>query len=99
MNISLSNKTAVICGSTQGIGLATAIILARLGANCILVARNEESLISALKELPLTEGQQHAYAVADFSNPATVSTAIQKIVTLDQVEILINNSGGPNQAR
>lgn len=95
MNLSLLNKTAVICGSTQGIGLATAIILARLGANCVLIARNEESLINALKELPLADGQQHAYAVADFSDPATVSTAIQKIVAADQVEILINNSGGP----
>lgn len=95
MNLSLLNKTAVICGSTQGIGLATAIILAGSGANCILIARNEESLINALKELPLIEGQQHAYAVADFSDPASVSTAIQKIVAMDQVEILINNTGGP----
>ena len=95
MNLSLLNKTAVICGSTQGIGLATAIILARLGANCVLIARNEESLINALNELPITEGQQHAYAVADFSNPASADAAIQKIVSQQQIEILVNNSGGP----
>ncbi|QNK61839.1 SDR family oxidoreductase [Pedobacter sp. PAMC26386] len=95
MNLSLLNKNAVICGSTQGIGLATATILASLGANCILIARNEESLINALKELPLTQGQQHAYAVADFSSPASVEAAIQKIVANQQIEILINNSGGP----
>ncbi|MBB5634185.1 3-oxoacyl-[acyl-carrier protein] reductase [Pedobacter cryoconitis] len=95
MNLSLSNKTAVICGSTQGIGLATAIILARLGANCILIARNEESLISALKELPITGRQQHAYAVANFSNPASADAAIQQIVSEQEVEILVNNSGGP----
>lgn len=95
MNISLAKKHAVICGSTQGIGLATAIILANLGATCILIARNEESLISALKELPTSQGQQHSYAVADFSDPANVSSAIDKIVSTIQVEILINNSGGP----
>ncbi|KIO76330.1 short-chain dehydrogenase [Pedobacter lusitanus] len=95
MNLSLLNKNAVICGSTQGIGLATAIILARLGANCILIARNEDSLITALKELPVTQGQQHAYEVADFSVPASVDTGIQRIVSQHAVEILINNSGGP----
>jgi len=51
MNLSLENKYAVICGSTQGIGLATAIILAELGASCVLVARNEDALIRAVKEL------------------------------------------------
>lgn len=95
MNLSLAKKHAVICGSTQGIGLATAIILANLGASCILIARNEESLISALKELSTAQGQQHSYAVADFSDPANVSSAIDKIVSAIQVEILINNSGGP----
>lgn len=95
MNLSLAKKYAVICGSTQGIGLATAVILANLGASCILIARNEELLISALDKLPADQGQQHSYAVADFSDPANVSLAIDKIVSSRQVEILINNSGGP----
>jgi len=98
MNLSLLNKTAVICGSTQGIGLATAIILSGLGANCILIARNQQSLINALKKLSISEGQQHAYEVADFSDPASVGAAIQKIVSQQQVEILVNNSGGPQPA-
>ena len=44
MDISLKNKTAVICGSSQGIGLAAAKELAVNGANCILIARNPEAL-------------------------------------------------------
>ncbi|PIH04432.1 hypothetical protein CS542_00795 [Pedobacter sp. IW39] len=60
-----------------------------------MVARNEESLIKCFKGTPLTEGQQHAYVLSQISPTPTVSTAIQKIITLDQVEILINNSGGP----
>lgn len=95
MNLSLVNKYAVICGSTQGIGLATAITLADLGASCILIARNKESLIDALKKLPVNQAQQHRYAVADFSDPDSVSLAINKIVSTAAVEILINNSGGP----
>lgn len=95
MNLSLAKKYAIICGSTQGIGLATAIILAKLGASCILIARNEASLINALTKLPAKEGQQHRYAVADFSDPDTVNLAISKIVSTTEVEILVNNSGGP----
>jgi len=95
MNLSLTHKNAVICGSTQGIGLATAIILAQLGANCILIARNENALIKALNKLPVTKGQQHAYAVADFSDPSALAHVIQDIVSRRPIEILINNSGGP----
>ena len=44
MNISLEGKTAVVCGSTQGIGKAIVESFAEAGANCILIARNKESL-------------------------------------------------------
>ena len=51
MNLGLNNKNALVCGSTQGIGKATAIALANEGANVTLVARNEEKLQAVLKEL------------------------------------------------
>ncbi len=44
MNINLINKRAIVCGSTQGIGKATAIELANLGANVTLIARDNEKL-------------------------------------------------------
>ncbi|HPH23656.1 MAG TPA: SDR family oxidoreductase [Chitinophagaceae bacterium] len=96
MNISLQNKTAIICGSTQGIGLASAIEMAALGANCFLMARNEDSLKEALKQLDTSLNQQHGYIVADFDKPETVKAAIEIFVQNNQVHILINNSGGPN---
>jgi 3-oxoacyl-[acyl-carrier protein] reductase len=95
MNLSLENKYAVICGSTQGIGLATAINLANLGATCVLIARNKDSLIKAVKELPVKNGQQHSYAIADFTDTQAVSTAISTIVEAHSITILVNNSGGP----
>jgi len=42
MNLDLSNRTAIVCGSSQGIGLAAAVELASIGANIVLVARNSE---------------------------------------------------------
>jgi len=95
MNISLANKFAVICGSTQGIGFATAKALAQLGACCILIARNEDALRKAVSELPTSQEQRHDYAVADFSDPSAVQQAIEKIISTHQIEILVNNSGGP----
>jgi 3-oxoacyl-[acyl-carrier protein] reductase len=95
MNLSLKEKNAVICGSTQGIGLAIAKELSLLGANCILLARNEATLKQAVTSLDNTEGQQHEYAVADFSNNQQVKAAIEKIVAQKAVHILINNTGGP----
>jgi 3-oxoacyl-[acyl-carrier protein] reductase len=49
---SLLNKTALICGSTQGIGKASALKIAEMGATICLIARNEEKLKQTLLELP-----------------------------------------------
>lgn len=95
MNLSLEGKNAVICGSTQGIGLAIAEELALLGANCTLIARNEESLKKAIQHLDIALRQQHNFLVADFNNPEEVKKAIEEHVLKNKVHILINNSGGP----
>ena len=95
MNISLQQKTAIVCGSTQGIGLASAIELAALGANCILMARNEKALKEAIKKLDVSLYQQHQYIVADFDKPDEVKAVIAGFVKDNEVHILINNSGGP----
>lgn len=95
MNCSLDGKYAVICGSTQGIGLAIAEELALLGAHCTLLSRNEASLKEAVAKLDNGLGQQHGYIVADFSKPEQVKQAIAQHVKNTPVHILINNTGGP----
>ncbi len=102
MNINLTGKTAVVCGSTQGIGKATALELANLGANIILVARNEEKLKTVTNELNSTG--QHSYVAADFSKPNELKAIINEFLNDKPVHILINNTGGPaggpiNQAK
>ena len=67
MIIDLSGKTAVVCGSTQGIGKAIALQFAASGANVILIARNEEELRKVLRELSSSKKQNHNFA----SHPAT----------------------------
>ena len=78
MKLNLSNKNALVCGSTSGIGLATAIGLAEEGANITLAARTEAKLQATLRELPNNGSQQHTYVVADFTNPKQVADAVLK---------------------
>jgi len=95
MNLSLQGKTAVVCGSTQGIGLAAAIEISKLGATCVLMARNEDALKEAILQLNNSYNQQHTYLVADFDQPDMVKQAITNFVAQHTVHVLVNNSGGP----
>ena len=51
MDLDLLGKNALVCGSTQGIGKATALALAKMGANVFLLARNEEKLKEVKSQL------------------------------------------------
>ncbi len=96
MNLNLENKTAIVCGSTQGLGWACAVELSLLGANVVLMARNEEKLKEAVQKLDQSKGQQHNCIVADFAEVNQVEDAIKKYVEAgNMAHILINNSGGP----
>lgn len=96
MKINLSDKTAFVCGSTQGIGKATAETLAEAGATIVLVARNESKLQSVCRQLPAPDGQSHRYLVADFAEPAKLGeTVAADIAQYGPAHILINNTGGP----
>lgn len=95
MNISLEGKTALVCGSTQGIGLAVAKELAQNGATCILLARNESMLKEVVADLPKTFQQKHQYAVADFTNIQQVREVAASLAASHTIHILVNNTGGP----
>src|SRR5690606_35632640 len=66
-----------------------------LGATCVLLARNEETLRDVVARLPVPHQQQHAYRAADFSRPEQVAEAAEKISRQTNVHILVNNTGGP----
>ena len=93
MEMNLEGKHAVVCGSTQGIGKASAIQLAEMGASVTLVARNEEKLKSVLSELKPNE--KHDYLVADFSKPQELAKKIKTWSESNKTNILLNNTGGP----
>jgi len=99
MNLDLTNKTAVVCGASQGLGLAAATELALMGANVIAASRNENNLHSAVQSFDTSKGQQHDLLVMDLSDPKEVRKTVSAF--LDQgnvIHILVNNAGGPPSA-
>ena len=93
MNLGLRNKRAIVCGSTQGIGKAIAIELAKQGVSLTLIARNEQVLKTVLEKLDTSLAQTHTYLCVDFSDDKFE----EKIDSLkdSNFDILINNTGGP----
>ena len=95
MDINLKGKNALVCGSSAGIGKASAIELSKLGANVTLLARNKDSLAEALKELHRDAGQEHDFIIADSSEHDDFRQKLVGLVTQKTIHILVNNSGGP----
>ena len=97
MKISLANKHAIVCGSTDGIGKATALLLAKNGCEITLISRNQNKLDKTCSELNTDDNQIHGIICADFNHPNNLRNVINSYLeTLDKpVDILINNSGGP----
>jgi 3-oxoacyl-[acyl-carrier protein] reductase len=96
MNLNLEGKRALVCGASQGLGLAVAIELAQLGAELVLVARNQATLQSALQLLSTAHGQQHQFLLADFAQNTQLTATIEQFMThYKAIDILVNNTGGP----
>ncbi|WP_041296103.1 SDR family oxidoreductase [Kangiella koreensis] len=96
MNLDLTGKNALVCGSSQGMGKAIAEQLASQGASVILLARNKAKLEAVLDGLETSKGQRHAVLVADFAYPEQVKATVSEFLKHGQfIEILVNNTGGP----
>lgn len=92
MNLGLKGRTALVTGSSQGIGKAIAIALAKEGCNIILCARNSEKLRKAAEEIDtLSAGGRVNFATLDATNPDMIRSFFYRINSLD---ILVNNVGG-----
>lgn len=80
---SLENKTILVTGASSGIGRATAIECAKLGATVVITARNEERLSSVLAGLDTSCGQKHKVVIADIASEEGIDKLIDALPTLD----------------
>ena len=95
MNLDLTGKRALVCGSTQGIGRAAAMELALLGASITLLARNAEKLEEVISHLPADDTESHHFIVADFTQPERLQAELDSYLRDHTIDILVNNTGGP----
>lgn len=95
MDLDLRGKYALVGGSSKGLGKASAIELAALGATVTLVSRGKADLEIALTELPIPFNQHHDYLVLDYDHPDIVGDAVSSKLKLHPYHILVNNTGGP----
>jgi len=93
----LSNRRALVCGASQGIGRACAIELAQLGASVTVVARDEMALREAVAEMSRVGSGRHGRLCADFTRPAELRDIVRgHIEQSGPVHVLLNNTGGPH---
>ena len=90
MDLGLVGRTAVVCGASQGIGLAVAEALAEEGANVAMFARRREVLEREAERIG-------ALAIrGDVTNPQDCERLVRRTVeAFGGIDILVNNSGGP----
>jgi len=91
MQIDLTGKKAIVTGSSNGIGLAIAIGLARAGASLVLVGREQSRIDAALASLKAASGCDTAVAVV--ADAGTAEGCKQLIAAQPDADILINNLG------
>ena len=93
MDLGLKGKVALVTGATQGIGKATALLLAREGARVALVARGRDGLERCVKEIASAGGEALALQ-CDVSRAEDLERAVKAVTERwGGLDILVNNAG------
>jgi NAD(P)-dependent dehydrogenase (short-subunit alcohol dehydrogenase family) len=91
----MAGKTVLVTGGTGGIGRATALGLARLGANVAITGRHSERAADAAEEIRAATGARVDVFTADLSIQSEVRRlANEALERLQHIDVLVNNVGG-----
>lgn len=96
MNFEIAGKTAIVTAGSLGIGKATALSLAKEGANVAICGRNADNLAAAVKDIQ-TQGDVKIYtSVVDVTDAMQIERFISEVRDeFGAISILVNNAGGP----
>ncbi|WP_300553473.1 SDR family oxidoreductase [Limnohabitans sp. Rim8] len=92
MDLGISGRSALVCASSKGLGLACASALALEGCNVTINGRDSQALELAREEIRERSGADVATIVADLN---TVEGRERIIAACPQLDILVNNNAGP----
>lgn len=95
IELNLEGRTALVCGSSRGIGLAVARTLADAGAQLTLVARDSERLQAIAEKLPGGSDGGHRTFAADLADAGSLASLTAALESGPPINIVVNNSGGP----
>ena len=96
----VSGKTVLVTGATSGIGLESAIVLARLGARVVLVGRDPARIAAAAATVRTRAGVSPVSHLCDFSSQASIRALASRLLDAHpSVHVLVNNAGGVHKRR
>ena len=91
----MNDKVCLITGATSGIGNATALALARMGATVIINGKNQKKGEEALNQIRRTSGNDKVnLMIADLSSFSEIRKLAEKLeATYDRLDVILNNAG------
>jgi 3-oxoacyl-[acyl-carrier protein] reductase len=92
MDLGISDRTAVVCASSRGLGRACALELARAGCRVVVNGRDELVLVETARAIRAETGAEVIPVAADVGTVAGQDALIGAVA---QVDILVTNNGGP----
>ena len=100
MDLGLTGKVAIIGGASKGLGRACAQTLAEEGARITICSRTQDDLERAAAEIRDTTGAEVLVFAADLDKEESIKELVSATVDrYGQLDVMVNNSGGPPLAR
>jgi 3-oxoacyl-[acyl-carrier protein] reductase len=96
MDLGIAGRTALVCASSRGLGLACATSLAREGCRVYLNGRGAESLEAAAERIELLAGKRPDVLVADLNTEEGRASIVE---ACPEPDVLVNNNAGPEPGK
>jgi 3-oxoacyl-[acyl-carrier protein] reductase len=96
MDLGLKGRVALVGASSQGLGKACAMELARQGATVVICARHVEQLQAAAREIEGATGAEVLYLQVDLTQPEQIRHLADEVLRhYGRIDVLVTNNGGP----
>jgi len=95
LGIDLSGRLAFTTASSKGIGFGVARVLAKAGADVILLSRTEENLKKAGEEIKTESDVEVSYIVADLTRRDDLERTVKELKNIGEPDVFFFSTGGP----